>query len=131
MRCLPYGQTDLLPTLLLLDNGTPKEEGSHDNTDDDLIVYQGTRIQSSSGVTYTILGKLGSGAFGQVYEACRQDISQDESHFAMKISKSTQTSIGQFQYEQQALAFVCIFFAIIWKLRFSCYCFFYKNFVFC
>ena len=61
------------PTLsvrrVLTDPCTPKRPGSAVNRDDDLIVFQGDLLDtSSSGVQYRVTGSLGSGTFGQVFE---------------------------------------------------------------
>ena len=95
---------------LLIENGSPVAPGSHDNSDFDLIVYQGMRIQNQTGVIYSVTSKLGSGNFGQVYHVTKQDLGDTEPRdFAMKISKAQRYSLNQFQYETQALSYVCIF----------------------
>ena len=97
-----------LPTPLLVSDGIPVEPGSPDNSEQDLIVFSGNQISAeNSEIVYTITDRCGSGNFGKVYDVERQD-SAEETHFAMKISKSTRISMDQFNYEMQALSFVCI-----------------------
>lgn len=65
---------------VLTDPATPKCAGSTVNRDDDLIVFEGDQLISSSGVRYRVAGSLGSGTFGQVFEcAVLEDVVGDYS----------------------------------------------------
>ena len=94
----------------LIDPSTPAENDGLDNEFFDLIVYENMEIVDPADRVYTITGKLGSGQFGHVYSV--STILPDGQHIdlAMKISKSTQDSHDQFEYEAQALSYVCILF---------------------
>ena len=93
----------------LIEPSTPAENGGLDNENFDLIVYQNTQIVDPADQLYIIVGKLGSGQFGHVYSVSTV-IDGTTCILAMKISKSTQDSFDQFEYEAQALSYVCIFF---------------------
>ena len=95
----------------LIDPSTPAENDGLDNEFFDLIVYENMQIVDPADQVYTITGKLGAGQFGQVYSVSTIASDGQEMNFAMKISKSTQDSHDQFEYEAQALSYVCIKFS--------------------
>lgn len=104
----------------LIDPSTPAENGGLDNENFELILYENSQIKDPAEQIYTVIGKLGEGRWGQVYEVSTPNPSGgDPLIYAMKISKSTEDSLGQFHYETQALAYVCILFA---RSRWDIYC---------
>lgn len=95
----------------LINPSTPAENGGLDNEDFDLIVYENMQIIDPAEQVYTIKGNLGAGQFGKVYAVTISTPEGEEFEFAMKISKSTQDSRDQFEYEAQALSYVCTLFS--------------------
>ena len=91
----------------LIEPSTPAENGGLDNVNYNLIVYENTQIIDPADHIYTVIGTLGSGQFGHVYEVTGNDPTTGlPVHLALKISKSTEESRMQFQYEAQALSYV-------------------------
>lgn len=91
----------------LIEPSTPAENGGLDNVNYNLIVYENTQIIDPADQIYTVIGTLGSGQFGHVYEVTGNDPTTGlPVHYALKISKSTEESRMQFQYEAQALSYV-------------------------
>mgnify|MGYP002472348377 CR=1 FL=1 len=83
-------------------------DGGLDNVNGDLIVYKDTIIVDTEGNRFKILEKLGAGQFGHVYKCQYIQPGQTPFYYAMKISKSTADACTLFQYEMQALHYVCI-----------------------
>ena len=104
-----FGEALIVPS-------TPAENGGRDNEFFDLIVYENMQIVDPADQVYTITGKLGSGQFGHVYSVTTVSPSGETLNLAMKISKSTQDSHDQFEYEAQALSYVCIIFYLAIKI---------------
>ena len=98
----------------LIDPSTPAENDGLDNEYFDLIVHENMQIVDPADHVYIITGNLGEGQFGHVYSATTTTDDGKQLNLAMKISKSTQDSCDQFEYEAQALSYVCIVF--IWIL---------------
>ena len=85
--------------------------GGFDNENGDLICYRNFDICDDQGRVFRIIRWVGSGQFGQVYECqyvnpAPYDMAEGKS-FAVKISKSTEDALCQFNYEMQALQYVC------------------------
>ena len=95
----------------LTDPSTPKVTGSFDNTNSDLIVYEGDEIiNPNTNVTYKITKFLGKGQFGQVFSVIdTTSKSQSPQTYALKISKSIFKYRQQAFYEIQVNSRVCIF----------------------
>ena len=74
---------------VLTNPSSPKRVGSSVNCDDDLIVYEGDLLDtSSSGIRYRVTGSLGSGTFGQVFECAVLDEMGGQGRAAVKIIKN-------------------------------------------
>ena len=79
----------------------PKAPGSLVNRDDDLIVYEGDILDtSSSGIVYRVTGSLGSGTFGQVFECAVIDGGCDaRGRAAVKVIKNQSAYYHQARVE--------------------------------
>ena len=81
--------------------------GSSDNADGDLIVLKGSSILNENNEIYTIVGKLGAGQFGHVYEVTKQEVdTPNPVSYAIKISKNDEFSKTQLNYEIEALCYI-------------------------
>ena len=97
--------------LALIEPSIPIENDGLDNENFDLIVYHGSKIDFSDEFSFHFLQKLGSGQFGQVYRVEKFTFDNISNGFyAIKISKSTESSINNFLYEADALNYVCYIF---------------------
>jgi dual specificity protein kinase YAK1 len=73
----------------------------------DLLVFEGSKLVDPEGRIYELRRHIGSGNFGQVYEAVLTNPdSGPPSPFAVKISKSDPRAVAQFDYESQVLSFL-------------------------
>ena len=98
------------PRIVLTNPSDGVANNGYDNLNGDLIVYTNDELSASNGRTYRVLGLLGGGAFGQVFEvSCVVNTeTQEEQHFAMKISKGIPCYIEQASREAHVLQYVCI-----------------------
>ena len=97
----------------LIEPSTPAENSGLDNEEFELIVYENTQIVDPADHVYTITGLLGAGQFGHVYSVSTTTPDGEVLNLAMKISKSTVDSTNMFEYEAQALSYVCIILCFI------------------
>ena len=104
-RVTVYSMAVLSPSVPgrpLVDSIDPIHENSQDNVYSDLIVYEGTIVETDSR-RFCIEGLLGSGTFSRVYEV--SDISTNV-RYAMKIGKSDANSRIQNSQEANFYAFM-------------------------
>ena len=72
-----------------------------------MIFHENEQFEDGQGRIFKVTQRLGSGNFGQVYEVILLNPETgDPRAYAMKVSKSTQISLNQFQYEEQVLSYL-------------------------
>ena len=88
----------------LTNTSVPNPSNVNDNIKNDLIVFRNDEITNSqTGDVYRVIDLLGSGTFGQVFE-----VSCNDAHYAIKISKSDVLFYAQAQREAEIMNVVCI-----------------------
>jgi dual specificity protein kinase YAK1 len=91
----------------LIEPYEPVSPTASDNVNGDLIVWEGSKIVDPDGRIYEMKRRVGSGHFGQVYEALLTNPDEGPpTSYAMKISQSHPNALFQFEYESQALSFL-------------------------
>ena len=108
---------------------TPAGNNGYDNINGDLICYENQEIYDNEGHKFCLKKWVGQGHFGQVYECTfansqssqsgfkktfsNTEIKNEKKRYAIKISKSSSDALSQFNYESDALFYVCIIFIFI------------------
>ena len=90
----------------LIEPSEPTQNDGLDNENFELIVHLNEKFTDDEGRTFIIKRKLGNGEFGHVYKAVL-DMKNSPS-FAMKISRSDESSRTSLAYEANAFRYVCI-----------------------
>ena len=103
----------------------PAGNNGLDNINGDLICYKNQEICDNEGRKFRLEKWVGQGHFGQVYECVfvnhqsfqtsfiSTERKNDKKRYAIKISKSSNDALAQFNYESQALFYVCFVYILL------------------